>query len=116
MGLFDRIKTTVGSTATNLAKGTGTLAAKGAVEAKEQAKKEEVNKAPSVNYNEFLIKSMYEALKEGINQKNVGYLSNLFKEMEDYDLGEHKDRFKRLHELFEASDFDGMTEVLKEVE
>ncbi|MBR6372504.1 MAG: hypothetical protein IKS20_04925 [Victivallales bacterium] len=38
MGLFDRIKTTVGSTANSLAKGTGTLAAKGAVEAKEQAK------------------------------------------------------------------------------
>ena len=91
-------------------------AAEAEEKAKEQAKKEEVNKAPSVNYNEFLIKSMYEALNEGINQKNVGYLSNLFKEMEDYDLGEHKDRFKRLYELFETSDFDGMTEVLKEVE
>lgn len=85
---------------------------------KEQAKEKEKseNKAPSVNYNEFLIKSMYEAMKEGINQKNEGYLSGLFKEMEDYDLGEHKERFERLHELFGASDFDGMMAVLKEVE
>ena len=73
-------------------------------------------KEPSIDYNEFLIKSMYEALAEGIKQKNEGYISNLFKEMEDYDLGEHKDRFERLKELFEASDYEGMLTVLREVE
>lgn len=58
---------------------------------------------------------MYEALTEGIKQKNEGYISNLFKEMEDYDLGEHKDRFGRLRELFEVKDYDGMQKILQEV-
>jgi hypothetical protein len=38
MGMFDRIKTTAGGVASSIAKGTGTLAGKATVEAKEQAK------------------------------------------------------------------------------
>lgn len=81
----------------------------------DKEEKESGSKPAAVDYNEFLIKSMYEALNEGIKQKNEGYISNLFKEMEDYDLGEHKDRFDRLRELFEAKDYDGMQKILQEV-
>ncbi len=81
----------------------------------DKEEKESGSKPAAVDYNEFLIKSMYEALNEGIKQKNEGYISNLFKEMEDYDLGEHKDRFGRLRELFEVKDYDGMQKILQEV-
>ena len=79
----------------------------------EEDEKPEPKKA---DYNEFLIKSMYEAIKEGIRQGNDNYLKGLFKEMEDYDLGEHQERFLRLKELFEASDHEGMENVLKEIQ
>ncbi|WP_029231075.1 DegV family protein [Butyrivibrio sp. VCB2006] len=91
-----------------------------AEEKKEEPKAEENDKkekkAPSVNYNEFLIKSMYDAIREGISQNNNGYLQGLFKEMEDYDLGDHKDRFARLKALFETSDLEGMKAILEEVQ
>ncbi|SCY20726.1 DegV family protein [Butyrivibrio sp. INlla14] len=73
-------------------------------------------KTKKADYNEFLIKSMYEAIKEGIRQNNDNYLKGLFKEMEDYELGEHQERFLRLKELFEASDHEGMENVLKEIQ
>lgn len=72
--------------------------------------------APKIDYNEFLITSMYGAIGEGIKQKNENYLKGLFKEMEDYDLGDHKERFDRLKDLFEAADYDGMEAALKEIE
>ena len=86
-------------------------------EKKEEEKKEEEKpKAPKIDYNEFLITSMYGAMGEGIKQKNDNYLKGLFKEMEDYDLGDHKDRFDRLKDAFESSDYDGMQTILKEIE
>ena len=81
-----------------------------------EEKEPEKPAAPKIDYNEFLITSMYGAIGEGIKQQNSNYLKGLFKEMNDYDLGDHKDRFDRLKERFDASDYEGMQSILKEIE
>ena len=65
--------------------------------------------------DDLMMRSMYEALENGIEQKNEALLSGTFKEMQDYQLPECcKGIAEKLKELYEIRDYEGMSRVLKE--
>ncbi len=64
-------------------------------------------------FDDFLVKSMYESIEKGVNDKNEALLRGTFKEMGDYMLPEgHRETIEKLRALFEQGDYGAMKEIL----
>jgi DegV family protein with EDD domain len=72
-------------------------------------------KASLCEFDDFLMQSMYEALEQGIDQKNEALLAGTFKEMGDYQLPECCiETVEKLKEHFKNLDYEAMKKVLEE--
>jgi HPt (histidine-containing phosphotransfer) domain-containing protein len=66
-------------------------------------------------FDDFLMKSMYEAIEQGVDQKNEALLAGTFKEMADYQLPECCiATVEKLKEHFKNLDYEAMKKVLVE--
>ena len=84
---------------------------------KSEALQEKAAAIASQDFSEVIIKSMYTALLEGAKQKNKEFLKKTFKEIDDYTFAEkHTQTIEELKKLFEASDYDGMIQVIEKME
>jgi DegV family protein with EDD domain len=82
-----------------------------------EAKEEEdlLSAMANQNYDEFLVNSMYDALKLGVGSRNEKILKGTFAEMADYAFPEpHQAVFTDLKELFEKGDYEEMEKILSE--
>ncbi|MCR5402298.1 MAG: DegV family EDD domain-containing protein [Butyrivibrio sp.] len=77
---------------------------------------EEKSPHPAAGINDFLLECMYEAVSEGVKQKNISALKGTFNELSDYTLPESDSSvFARLKERLDAEDLDGMRTILNEI-
>lgn len=76
-------------------------------------KEEEKAAHPPAQIDSFLLQCMYEAVKEGVKQKNLSALKGTFNELRDYSLPEdNKALFDELGEHLGRDDLDGMRDIL----
>ena len=65
--------------------------------------------------DDFLIKSVYDGLKEAAEKMDCDMIEDIFKEINEYEIPEpEKEKFKSLREKADALDYDGIVKVLKE--
>ncbi len=66
-------------------------------------------------FDEYIIESVYESLKEGIESKNSEMIKDIFAEMDDYPLPEnYREKIDQMKVCFEKDDFSGMISIMEE--
>ena len=66
-------------------------------------------------FDQYLIESVYEALKEGTEARDDAMIKEIFGEISEYELpGSVMEMLDRIKSLFDSGDYDGMARILNE--
>ena len=79
----------------------------------EEASHEAADDASKPIANKFLLKTVYQELKEGAGSMNLDMIDGAFEKLDDCILSEDEaDRVARLKECYDSFDYDGMQRIL----